>query len=135
MACKRSAVRSRLAPPAFAGCACFGWASLHRSEGCPAIARRATADLGKPGPSQTEQLTMKYVYILESEDSEHFYIGVTDDLRTRLAKHNAGEVPHTSKYGPWPLRTYIAFDDEQRAFAFEKYLKSGSGRAFAKKHF
>jgi len=78
---------------------------------------------------------MKYVYILESEDSEHFYIGVTDDLRTRLAKHNAGEVPHTSKYGPWRLRTYIAFDDEERAFAFEKYLKSGCGRAFAKKHF
>jgi len=44
-----------------------------RSEGCPAIARRATADLSKPGPSQTEELTMKYVYILESEDSEHFY--------------------------------------------------------------
>jgi putative endonuclease len=78
---------------------------------------------------------MKYVYILESLDSEHFYIGVTDDLRARLAKHNAGEVPHTSKYAPWQIRTYIAFNDEQRAFAFERYLKSGSGRAFAKKHF
>jgi putative endonuclease len=78
---------------------------------------------------------MKYVYILESLDSEHFYVGVTDDLRARLAKHNAGEVPHTSKYGPWRIRTYIAFDNEQRAFAFEKYLTSGSGRAFAKKHF
>lgn len=76
---------------------------------------------------------MKYVYILESLDSEHFYVGVTDDPRARLAKHNAGEVPHTSKYGPWRIRTYIAFDNEQRAFAFEKYLKSGSGRAFAKK--
>ncbi|MGY4300690.1 putative GIY-YIG superfamily endonuclease [Bradyrhizobium sp. i1.4.4] len=43
---------------------------------------------------------MKYVYILESLDSGHFYIGITDDLRARLAKHNAGEVPHTSKYGP-----------------------------------
>ena len=41
---------------------------------------------------------MKYVYILESHDSEYFYIGITDDLRARLAKHNAGEVPHTSKY-------------------------------------
>ncbi len=40
---------------------------------------------------------MKYVYILESLDSGHFYIGITDDLRARLAKHNAGEVPHTSK--------------------------------------
>jgi putative endonuclease len=48
---------------------------------------------------------MKYVYILDSLDSEHFYIGITDDLRARLAKHNAGEVPHTSKYRPWRLKT------------------------------
>ena len=78
---------------------------------------------------------MKYVYILESLDSEHFYVGITDDLRARLAKHNAGEVPHTSKFRPWRLRTYNAFDDEKRAIAFEKYPKSRSGSAFAKKHF
>jgi predicted GIY-YIG superfamily endonuclease len=76
---------------------------------------------------------MKYVYILESLDSEHFYIGIADDLRARLTKHNAGEVTHTSKYRPWRIKTYIAFRDERQAFAFEKYLKSGSGRAFAKK--
>jgi hypothetical protein len=57
---------------------------------------------------------MKYVYILESLDSEHFYIGITDDLRARLAKHNAGEVPHTSKYEPWRLKTYIAFSHSVR---------------------
>jgi putative endonuclease len=78
---------------------------------------------------------VKYVYILESLDSEHFYVGITDDLRARLPKHNAGEVPHTSKYRPWRIRTYFAFSDKARAVAFEKYLKSGSGRAFAKKHF
>ena len=77
---------------------------------------------------------MKYVYILESLDSRHFYIGITGDLRARLAKHNAGEVPHTSKFGPWRIKTYVAFSDEKRAIAFENYLKSGSGRAFAKKH-
>ena len=77
---------------------------------------------------------MKYVYILESLDCLHFYIGITDDLRARLAKHNAGKVTHTSKYKPWRLKTYIAFSDEKQAFAFEKYLKSGSDRAFAKKH-
>ena len=76
---------------------------------------------------------MTYVYILESLDSAHFYIGITSDLKARLAKHNAGEVPHTSKYRPWRLKTYVAFSDEARAIAFEKYLKSGSGRAFAKK--
>ena len=72
---------------------------------------------------------MKYVYIL----AEHFYVGIADDLRNRLKKHNAGEVSHTSKYGPWRLKTYVAFSDEKQAFAFERYLKSASGRAFAKK--
>ena len=48
-----------------------------------------------------------------------------------MRKHNAGEVPHTSKFGPWKIRTYVAFRDEKQAIAFEKNLKSGSGRAFA----
>ena len=77
---------------------------------------------------------MKYVYILEClADPERHYTGITDDLKARIAKHNAGEVPHTSKFKPWRLNTYIAFSDEKRSFAFEKYLKSASGRAFAKK--
>ena len=78
---------------------------------------------------------MKYVYILHSADTaERYYVGVTDDLKARLSRHNAGEVAHTAKYVPWTLKTYIAFSDETKAFAFEKYLKSGSGRAFAKRH-
>jgi len=76
---------------------------------------------------------VRYVYILESVDSEHFYVGITDDLRARLAKHNAGEVPHTSKFKPWLLKTYVGFSDKARAAKFEQYLKSASGRAFAKK--
>ena len=76
---------------------------------------------------------MKYVYILQSINSEHFYVGVANDLRARLARHNAGEVPHTSKYRPWQIKTYNAFHDEKQAFNFERYLKSPSGRAFAKK--
>ena len=76
---------------------------------------------------------MKYVYILQSMNSEHFYVGITDDLRARLTKHNAGEVPHTSKFRPWRVKTYLAFRDQKQAFNFEKYLKSPSGRAFAKK--
>ncbi len=76
---------------------------------------------------------MKYVYILQSlSNNERFYAGITDDLKARLSRHNSGEVTHTSKYGPWRVKTYIAFTDEDRASAFEKYLKSGSGRAFAK---
>jgi predicted GIY-YIG superfamily endonuclease len=76
---------------------------------------------------------MKYVYILQTTVAEHFYVGITDDLRTRLDKHNAGGVPHTSKYRPWRVKTYVAFNDEKQAFKFEKYLKSPSGRAFSKK--
>jgi putative endonuclease len=76
---------------------------------------------------------MKYVYILQSEDSLHFYTGLTEDLRARLQKHNAGEVPHTSKFKPWRVKTYAAFSDEAQAIAFGRYLKSPSGRAFAKK--
>jgi predicted GIY-YIG superfamily endonuclease len=76
---------------------------------------------------------MKYVYILESTDSKHVYVGITDDLRARLSMHNTGKVSHTSKYMPWRVKTYVAFSDEAQAFKFEKYLKSPSGRAFAKK--
>jgi putative endonuclease len=76
---------------------------------------------------------MKYVYILQSlTDTAHFYTGITDDLDARLAKHNSGAVTHTARYRPWRIKSYVAFADEDRAFAFEKYLKSGSGRAFAK---
>lgn len=76
---------------------------------------------------------MKYVYILQSlSDAEHFYTGITDDLDARLSQHNSGAVTHTSKYTPWRIKTYVAFSDKDRAVAFEQYLKSGSGRAFAK---
>jgi putative endonuclease len=78
---------------------------------------------------------LKYVYILQSESGEHFYVGVTDDLKVRLQLHNAGKVTHTAKHKPWRIRTYVAFDQADRAFAFERYLKSGSGRAFASKRF
>ena len=75
---------------------------------------------------------MKYVYILQSLSGEHFYTGITDNLDARLAKHNAGAVTHTSNFRPWRIKTYVAFTEGERAIAFEKYLKSGSGRAFAK---
>ena len=77
---------------------------------------------------------MTYVYILQSlHDPERYYVGVTADLRARLRRHNAGAVAHTSKYVPWAVKTYVAFSDEKQARAFERYLKSPSGRAFAKK--
>lgn len=76
---------------------------------------------------------MKYVYLLQSQrHPEQRYVGLTSDIKKRLAAHNAGQSPHTSKYRPWKLIIYLAFADEGKAVAFEKYLKSGSGRAFAK---
>jgi predicted GIY-YIG superfamily endonuclease len=76
---------------------------------------------------------MTYIYILHSEDGVHFCCGVTDEFRERLKKHNSGSVPHTSKYRPWRLKTYVAFSDASQAREFERYLKTASGRAFAKK--
>jgi putative endonuclease len=77
---------------------------------------------------------LKYVYFLESlSDPQQTYVGLTNNLRTRLTKHNAGESPHTSKYRPWRLLSYLAFSRDQAAVDFERYLKTGSGRAFAKK--
>jgi len=81
-----------------------------------------------------EIIFVTYVYILRSlEHLDRYYVGLTSDLRERLKRHNAGEVSHTSKYAPWAIKTYLAFSDEKQAFAFEKYLKSPSGRAFAEK--
>ena len=75
-----------------------------------------------------------YVYILQSlSAADAFYVGQTEDLFSRLTKHNGGDVPHTSKHRPWRIKTAIAFADGNRALAFEKYLKTASGRAFAKK--
>jgi putative endonuclease len=63
------------------------------------------------------------------------YVGCTGELKERLRAHNAGELPHTGKFRPWSLHGYIAFSDPEKADKFEMYLKSGAGRAFAKRHF
>ncbi len=77
---------------------------------------------------------MQYVYLLQSQsEADQRYVGVTSDLRRRLAEHNAGQSPHTSKFVPWKLTTYVAFSDGKKAQSFERYLKSGSGHAFANK--
>ena len=77
---------------------------------------------------------MHFVYILRSEaQQDQIYIGFTSDVQARLADHNAGRSAHTSKFTPWALQFYCAFPDKQTALAFETYLKSHSGRAFASK--
>jgi predicted GIY-YIG superfamily endonuclease len=76
---------------------------------------------------------MWYVYILLCSDGKH-YTGCTSDLKDRLSRHNSGQVDSTKCKLPVKLIYFSAFPDKYKAFEFEKYLKSGSGRAFAKKH-
>jgi predicted GIY-YIG superfamily endonuclease len=77
---------------------------------------------------------MKYVYLLQSIPfQDQRYVGITSDVKNRLKVHNEGRSPHTSAYKPWRLVTYVAFSDDEKARQLEKYLKTGSGRASAKK--
>lgn len=75
-----------------------------------------------------------YILVSERAPSRH-YTGVTSDLASRLQFHNNGQVPHTKKHRPWRIETVIAFRSRKKAHAFESYLKSHSGRAFASRHF
>ena len=77
---------------------------------------------------------MFYVYILRSKnDFDQTYIGSTSDLRSRLTQHNSGKSIHTNKFKPWELQAYIALPEKHLAEKLERYLKSESGRAFAKR--
>jgi predicted GIY-YIG superfamily endonuclease len=72
---------------------------------------------------------MWYVYILRACDDTS-YVGCTTDINRRLNEHNRKKVAYTGDKVPLLLITYIAFSNKYKAFEFEKYLKSGSGRAF-----
>jgi predicted GIY-YIG superfamily endonuclease len=72
---------------------------------------------------------MYYVYILNCADG-HPYVGCTEDLKDRISRHKKGQVPATKNRLPLALSTYVCFKNKYTAFNFEKYLKSGSGRAF-----
>jgi putative endonuclease len=77
-----------------------------------------------------------YVYILQSlSHPGQIYTGVTGNLKQRRSDHNKGRVTHSSKFTPWEIRTATAFKSKERAMAFDRYLKSGSGRAFLNRHF
>ncbi len=79
---------------------------------------------------------MKYVYVLASNSTPNqTYVGVTGNIERRLAEHNGGKCRHTSKYIPWTCLVALRFANDAKAGAFERYLKTGSGRAFLKRHF
>jgi len=79
---------------------------------------------------------MYYVYIIQSVNHPtQRYTGITENLNQRLVDHNDGRSVHTSKFRPWEIVVAIRLSDERKARPFEKYLKTGSGRAFMKRHF
>jgi predicted GIY-YIG superfamily endonuclease len=78
----------------------------------------------------------RFVYIIKSiAVADEYYVGVTSDVDLRLQAHNEGLSAHTSRHRPWRRLVVIEFDEEEPALNFERYLKSGSGREFARRHF
>ena len=77
----------------------------------------------------------RFVYVLRNDAiPPRYYTGLTSNVPRRCAEHNAGSCIHTAKYRPWSIDVVIEFADERRAAVFERYLKSGSGVAFAQRH-
>jgi predicted GIY-YIG superfamily endonuclease len=78
----------------------------------------------------------RIVYVIRSDVSaSRFYVGITNDIAARLDWHNHGPRGSTCRDRPWSLAVSVEFPSEQEAVRFEKYLKSGSGRAFVMRHF
>jgi predicted GIY-YIG superfamily endonuclease len=78
-----------------------------------------------------------YVYVYRLVSSLYpnkVYVGLTENLSARLIKHNEGGVPSTAPYKPWIIETAHAFRSREKAVAFERYLKTGSGREFTRRH-
>lgn len=118
-----------------------GWPAFARRSGLRpsddgvALRQTKSADTvrqDRAGGLASLRLTMYYVYILHCNDS-HPYVGCTDNLKDRLARHQIGNVPATVKRLPAKLICYTSFANKYKAYEFEKYLKSGSGRAFLKR--
>ena len=80
-------------------------------------------------------MSSRFVYVLKNSDiPPRYYTGLTCDVARRTVEHNAGNCTHTAMYRPWSIDVVIEFSDERRAVAFERYLKTGSGVAFAHRH-
>jgi putative endonuclease len=113
--------------------------------GVPTVPSNIEASIGRYRPTRVtirkfqygkrRRAFVFYVCILRSKNfPDQTYVGSTSDLRKRLAEHNSGKSIHTNEFKPWELAAYFARPEKQLAEQFEGYLKSGSGRAFAKRH-
>ncbi len=81
-------------------------------------------------------ISKRFVYILRSKSNpDRHYVGITAHVESRLEWHNHGPCGHTTRHRPWSLVVVLEFPTERQALRFERYLKTASGRAFAKRHF
>ena len=114
----------------------FGQETACRAE-APQV-RRREGGLNQRTGEENKGLKMTgfyYVYMLSDVATRtHHYVGMTENLESRLEKHNSGQVSHTSKFAPWTVDAAIAVRSKTIAARLERYFKSGSGRAFANKH-
>lgn len=76
---------------------------------------------------------MHYVYILQSKKDKSYYVGFTDDLKQRFRQHHSKFSRYSSSKSPFDLVWHAGFKEKHRALKFERYLKQGSGHAFARK--
>ena len=77
---------------------------------------------------------MKLVYIIQSQKDKSYYVGITENIAKRLEEHNSGSSKYSSVKRPYFLVWYCGFQDDKKAYTFERYLKAGSGIAFRNKH-
>ena len=95
-----------------------------------------TSEGGRNGKPFANPLYMKWVYLIQSIDrQDQVYVGITGNLEYRLRSHNLGQSSHSSKWRPWQVLVAMRFENDDKAAKFERYLKSGSGQAFLKRHF
>lgn len=78
---------------------------------------------------------MRIAYLLRSKKSPNrVYVGLFGNMKNRLAEHNSGECKTTSEHRPWEVDVAVHFRDAKKAHVFERSLKTGSGRAFSRRH-
>ncbi len=78
---------------------------------------------------------MFYVCVICSiTHRKRYYIGFTENIDQCIKEHNEGKSLHTAKYGPWEIAVYLTVPSKTKALDLERYLKSGSGRAFLQRH-
>jgi putative endonuclease len=113
-------------------------AFLRPPTSCSRNRRKTTQIDAGPGSARCiphDTMDKRFVYILRSLAArDRRYVGLTANVARRLDAHNQGLTPSTARCRPWALSVSIEFTDQERAVRFERYLKSPSGRAFARRH-